>query len=141
MRVACRQCAWRAFCRWATYAGGGRADLPDGCDESCDLSFYQEILSWRRENDAHCQRVLEAARAEGATVRLITTAAEQRRVCGRPEALVPGPWMRGSLAAHGAGVFQPRAGGSRAQDGFSPDERARTEGRLLSFAPVLLQGC
>ena len=63
MRVACRQCAWRAFCRWATYAGGGRADLPDGCDESFDLSFYREILSWRRENDAHCQRVLEAARA------------------------------------------------------------------------------
>eukprot|EP01045_Picozoa_sp_COSAG04_P042451 COSAG04_NODE_13417_length_607_cov_0.726378_1_plen_191_part_01 len=38
---------------------------------------------------------------------------------------MPGPWMRGSLAAHGAGVFQSRAGGSRGQDGFSPDERAR----------------
>jgi adenylate kinase family enzyme len=104
-------CAWRAFARYATYAGGGRADLPEGCDESFDFSFYWEILGWRREHDAHCQRVLEAAHAGGAAVRTISTAEGLRRICGAPDR-----WIR---------TVALRQANSRAQDGFDVAELSR----------------
>ena len=78
-------CAGQAMWRCLTYPGGGRTDLPIGADESWDLGFYREILQWKSEHGSHCEEMLAAAEAAGATITRLTTPAELEAVASWAE--------------------------------------------------------
>jgi len=42
-------CLFRAIKRAITYAGGGRPDMTEGCDEKIDFEFYRFILTYDRK--------------------------------------------------------------------------------------------
>ena len=61
-------CLFRAIKRAITYAGGGRPDMTEGCDEKIDFEFYRFILTYDRK----VRPKLEQALAEhGAHARLV----------------------------------------------------------------------
>jgi adenylate kinase family enzyme len=61
-------CLFRAIRRAVTYAGGGRPDMTEGCDEKIDFEFYRFILTYDRK----VRPKLEQALAEhGAHARLV----------------------------------------------------------------------
>ena len=65
-------CLFRAIKRAITYAGGGRPDIAEGCDEKIDFEFYRFILTYDRKVRPQLEQALAEHGAHARLIRLTT---------------------------------------------------------------------